>query len=469
MYKKYKKNILARMEKNAMGKATLFVRNISFECNQQTLETFLKEKIKNGLITCFLVDGAGKSGDKTKEDSDKNSNSHRGFAFLHFISRESAKEALFTLQNSNFMGRKLRVDFAIKKTTDLDEKNSMIKRKKQVFRVFVPYTESLGKEKMEKKIRQILLGTPLKIKYHSQFLVLELQSKSDASTTVEKLGKGSINAKLQETRFRLIVRNMPFNIKQEDFDSFFASYSPLEAHLPASNKGFAFLEFESKEKCDAVMKEANGKKFMKRTIAIDYAVSKKEYSNDKVDDKENAIKGNEAEELENASDSESENDSDSDDSDIDSNNNSDINSNIDSDINSDIDSEEDLDEEKSFNALENDSAETTVDTLEDTSHAKKVRMFDAHENCTVFIRDLPDSAQKEEIKSALSSFGKIKFVKLVTDKKTGEFKHSCFVKFENSEDARKVVDECKKAFITDNTEKKTSILVNEGEGKRENA
>lgn len=83
---------------------------------------------------------------------------------------------------------------------------------------------------------------------------------------------------------RLIVRNINYDLREKHMKLLFGSKGELvDVKVPLKqendlNKGFAFVEFKTRDEARAALESLNGTKYKGRTLAIDFAVSKKIYT-----------------------------------------------------------------------------------------------------------------------------------------------------------------------------------------------
>lgn len=80
------------------------------------------------------------------------------------------------------------------------------------------------------------------------------------------------------------MRNLPFDLKEQHFKiPFFEKYGKiLSVNLPINNtnnlnKGFAFLEYESKAEAQKAIEALNNQQFKGRCLALDFSVPKGKY------------------------------------------------------------------------------------------------------------------------------------------------------------------------------------------------
>ena len=153
------------------------------------------------------------------------------------------------------------------------------------------------------------------------------------------------------------------------------------------NKGFAFFEFEKKNISEKAIKALNGKKIQNREISVDYALSKEKYVS--------TLKSEE----------------------------------MSKDFKPQVPEEE----------IPEVSEEMEIEQEELVEEKPKPRVLNFEEGKVLFLMNLNYETQEEEIHEFFSTYGKIKYVKLVVNRETGESKGTAFLCFKTSEDAEKVI------------------------------
>merc|ERR1719513_123214 len=197
--------------------------------------------------------------------------------------------------------------------------------------------------------------------------------------------------------------------------------------------GCAFVEFKKVEDAGAAIKAANASQFLGRTIAVDWAVPKEVFKENKADvDDTDVTPSKEIEE-----DPKSEQSGDSDDDDEAQGEDTPMEESEDSD-----DEDESCEEEEETgihdNSVEN---EDKMDVRESVKPHNLKTGHDVGEGKTVFIRNLSYDTDQEDLRDLMEEyFGGVVFAKLVMDKEMGHPRGTAFVKFKKREFAEKCVE-----------------------------
>ncbi|KAF4527519.1 hypothetical protein B566_EDAN015619 [Ephemera danica] len=226
---------------------------------------------------------------------------------------------------------------------------------------------------------------------------------------------------------RLIVRNLPFKITDEQFRQHFLQFGEIKdikllKRPDGKLIGCGFVEYTSKENASQAIAATSGKPLLNRPIIVDWAIPKdifckkdtvikSEVKEEKFDTDE------EEEEVLRTTHSKTESDEDSD---MDSNDESDEASDDDQSEISEVDSVDSdekgtPDKKRKFNPPE--------------------RACDVKEGCTVFLKNVPFTATSEELKKCMQKFGPVVYALICTDPLTEHSRGSAFVKFQKKESA----------------------------------
>lgn len=82
---------------------------------------------------------------------------------------------------------------------------------------------------------------------------------------------------------KVIIRNIPFDLKDTHLQKDFAKYGTiLSVNVPIKNennlnRGFGFIEFSTKEEAKKVIDAMNGQKYKGRPIVIEHSLPKGKY------------------------------------------------------------------------------------------------------------------------------------------------------------------------------------------------
>merc|ERR1719317_1044310 len=243
---------------------------------------------------------------------------------------------------------------------------------------------------------------------------------------------------ISKNKARLIIRNLSFKSDDISLKKFFSPHGPVvDVNIlkkpDGRMVGCAFVEFKKVEDAGAAIKAANASQFLGRTIAVDWAVPKEVFKENKADvDAADVTPSKEIEE-----DPASEQSGDSDDDDEAEGKDTPMEESEDSD-----DEDESCEEEEETgihdNSLEN---EDKMDAREPVKPHNLKTGHDVGEGKTVFIRNLSYDTDQEDLRDLMEEyFGGVVFAKLVMDKEMGHPRGTAFVKFKKREFAEKCVE-----------------------------
>lgn len=279
---------------------TLFVRNIPFGVDKDSLQTFFVDF--GPLQTCFLV-SKREPGEST----------HAGYGFVQFALKEDACTAVKELSKKHgvrkLQGRRLKVEFALKKHLKDVQDRVAVKRNKpseeqRVENDTSPFTIHvliqggiLSEKALEIRLRRAA-GKPISItqiapnsykicyskEIEAERVVKRLHSKpfhlGKDHTSVYTLFCTIITAALKQ--HRIILRNLPFDTTLDTLAPFNAFGHIVDIALPRkpgteSFRGFAFIQYSTRVEAEQAIAQGNGMKIERRPVAVDWALSKKDF------------------------------------------------------------------------------------------------------------------------------------------------------------------------------------------------
>lgn len=230
------------------------------------------------------------------------------------------------------------------------------------------------------------------------------------------------------TSSRLIVRNLPWTIKEEDeLGKLFRSYGKIkQVSIPKKGQGlsagFGFVLLRGRKNAEKALEGVNGKVIEGRTLAVDWAVDKKTWEGLKSEHKRassgerSPSRASEADVAENKSNESSGAAL------------SDEEQKVSPELLSDL---EDLDQEDSNGSSPRigpeDQTQPSIPSDDNST--------------TVFVRNLPFSATDDSLYAQFHGFGAVKYARIVMDHGTGMSKGTGFVSFYNESDANTCVRE----------------------------
>lgn len=233
---------------------------------------------------------------------------------------------------------------------------------------------------------------------------------------------------------KLIVRNLPWSIKTpEQLGKLFLSYGKVHfTKLPKKPngelRGFGFVALRGKKNAEKAMEELNGKDVDGRQVAVDWAVDRDAWQDlQKQLDAEEARQKNNAKPEDEGEDKDAESSVVSDDSD-----------------------DEDVDDDES----EEDS-NTDYEDISDSDDQGGIELEDTKApapDYTVFIRNLPFTADDDSLFEHFKQFGPVAYARVVLDHETDRPKGTGFVRFYREED----MIECLKGVPTTKLQRVTA-------------
>ncbi|XP_046394717.1 RNA-binding protein 28 [Ischnura elegans] len=240
---------------------------------------------------------------------------------------------------------------------------------------------------------------------------------------------------------RIIIRNLPFKVTEENLREHLKSYGTIEEvnllYKPDGKLvGCGFVQFSSKSSAAKAIEDCNAKPFLGRIIILDWAVPKdvfkKKYHPPNHDSNEIGVKS-EADEV------------DEQESEV-------VPQDEVFDVHDSDEGEEedqgDEDDQSDHGELEEDSEEE-LDEKPRGKGSQKSRKFEEEEeppkrpppnvldrDCTVFLRNVSFQTTSEELKEFMEKFGPVTYALICVDRVTDHSKGTAFVKFKNSEGAK---------------------------------
>jgi nucleolar protein 4 len=280
----------------------------------------------------------------------------KGYGFVTFADIEDAQRALEEFNNAEFEGRKIRVEVAQPRKREIDEKGGRS----------VPTAES---------------------------------ARLKAERTKERE---------QTAPPRLIVRNLPWTIKDSDqLAALFRSFGKVKhAVVPKKGNvqaGFGFVVLRGRKNAEKALEAVNGKEVDGRTLAVDWAVEKSVW--------EEAQQNAEKKDAEDAMDVDAENDKEAE-------------AENDEDESVEVGSEDEDEEEDEEGDFDDEDEDEDEEDEKDDRNAS-----------TIFIRNLPFTSTDETLYEHFKQFGPLRYARIVVDYETERPRGTGFVCFWKAEDA----------------------------------
>lgn len=386
---------------SASEKNTVFVRLVppSAAVNRHHLEEYFSQI--GPVKKCSVIS----SKDKNKKGL--------GYGFVRFVSQEDAQEAAKKCNQ-----QELRVD-------------------NQSFKLIVELASRNRQEEQQNKHKKKPNRNPAK------------QVENDGGVgdtkdgdTQKEVPVGEDNELLQQQKrkrtSRVIVRNLSFYANEHHVKSAMEErFGPVvDVHIPRVNpqlhRGFAFVTFASaKDANQAIQPTKEGLEIKKRRVAIDYCVSKNVHQQQQQQQRQQQQEDEDEDEEE--SDSDDDDDSQGDDEKLSDDDDDDGSSDDEEGSESEAEEEDEEDQE--------DDESQSITKRESEQWPEGVVDKGVESQRTVFIRNLPFDATRQDVFELMRRFGYVETIVFVKDRETGVFKGTAFCSFRKAEDANKVLEE----------------------------
>ncbi|EGN94574.1 hypothetical protein SERLA73DRAFT_96776 [Serpula lacrymans var. lacrymans S7.3] len=474
--------------------STLFVSNLPYTATSTDLQTLFSDFAPVRTAFVVLEHGTGVS---------------KGVGYVSFAIKEDAVSAFDTITENGItlQGRKLRTQWADSKPKD-KEKGDVVKEPKARPTSHVSHPQkvndplairtivisglptSIDAKTLWKKIRKHKgaekVDWPAKtaegdedatsatVIFATSALAQEAVNKLHAhvfkgcllSVTLKKRQDNLATVPAKKTKgpapnrsSRLIVRNLPFDLTEQDLRAIFLPHGPIYSiHIPmtksqgtqdskeeaddstavtkARAKGFAFVWMLSKKDAEQALAKCNGMKVRAgmaehiRVIAVDWALSKEKWQ-EEISKMEGEVEDGDVDMTSIPGRDEEDEDSDSN-----------------SENQSEDESQDDDDDNLGVHEDGEDSSnsEFSDGEVEDGGEAQdqepvKPQLPPPESGTTLFVRNVPFEADEDELRTLFRTFGPLRYARITVDPETGRSRGTGFACFWNKVDADKVVEQ----------------------------
>ncbi|KAL6258760.1 hypothetical protein P5V15_010708 [Pogonomyrmex californicus] len=376
-----------------------------------------------------------------------------GCGFVHFKHVADASKAIFNTNQKEFLGRKIKCDWAISKSKFCEKLEKDFAKDQEINKNETQLSQDAQEESNDD-------STQKKITKEKDILKKQKRRK------FQKMKK-------QKKRARIVIRNLAFQVTEDHLKKHFSQYGEIEeikilTGPNGKSTGVAFLQFNIVQSAAKAIHYANMQPLLKRAMIVDWAIPKTKYSKDSLKNVKSEIKTEPIDEDEvndisemkvhdstnEVIDSDSESDRKVDGSikeknefdeeeieihEIEDTNKNESDNNDNNDDNGDDDNHEDDDDDindeidKSIIKEENNSKE------EENSDAERPKRIsnDVSEGKTIFLKNVPFSVKNDELKRYMEQFGSVYYALVCIDPLTEYSRGTAFVKFQHIEDAEK--------------------------------
>ncbi|KAI4495694.1 hypothetical protein M0802_008529 [Mischocyttarus mexicanus] len=246
---------------------------------------------------------------------------------------------------------------------------------------------------------------------------------------------------IRKKKSRIIIRNLPFQITEDNLTEYFSKYGKIEEVnlLKKDGKlvGCGFIQFDHVQSAAKAIHYANMKMLQGRSIVVDWAIPKSIYTKNKNNNEDNVNTEIKIESEENQDDDDDKSNNKNECMDVSTEENEEDIKDLSKEEVQDVKDEEVI--EESFKEEEEEEEEEEV--IDDKELIKKQNFKresnDVEEGKTVFIKNVPFSTTNNELKEFMERFGPVEYALICIDRLTEHSKGTAFVKFKNVEDSEK--------------------------------
>ncbi|KAG0262091.1 RNA recognition motif-containing protein [Actinomortierella ambigua] len=504
---------------NKYSKSTLFVRGLPFEATSAQLEAFFGEigPVRSCFV---VLDKSAEQAAAESEDGEKKGIAaaapkavkNKGFGFVQFVLPDDADRAIEELRTVKFLKqRPLVMEKALKKAANdgdqkakgegqprpaadkpKKQKDQKPKQKKEQEEDVEPkeknYTfqtvilKGIGKDVTKKHIykrvrkvgdvKEVIYPISTKDEATNEDKVDEgtahiiYGSAQLANQAVKQLDGhifkgGALHATMLATpsvykRCRLIVRNLPWKLRETELKELFGKYGVVQdVHLPRKYdggplRGFGFVQMVSLDEAEKAITNLNGTEHHGRAIAVDWALSKDRFEEAEAnaseapapEGAEGDVEMKETEQQQHEEDAEmedaqqEEDDEEGSDDAGDDEDEAEVELNLDHHRNSeDDDDEADSEaEDEDEQAEDDDDLEAdlaALDAEEEREKQEKNALPDPSEGTTLFVRNLDFEATKDDLFELFRHWGKLRYCRVTMDHEMGRSRGTGFVCYYN--------------------------------------
>ena len=368
---------------------TVFVRSLPYDATDAALEEHFSEA--GPVRSAFVV-------------KDRATQQGRGFGFVTFALPEDAAQAVSTMGGSLFQGRRLALDLA-KSSTDAAASGHKRKAPPPANPPPLGTVDSTGD----------IAPDSSRISDAAPSSGTKPDAAPASSTKPAKAERPfrPVNPKL----CRLIVRNLSFKSDEAALRTLFETQGTVtEVHVPmrpnGKHPGFGFVQMATRDGAAAAIKTLNETLLLGRTMAVDSALSKDEYSR-----KAGEAEAAEAEAAEEEAEAAGEGEEGSEDE------------------GSEEEGEEEEGEEEEGEEDEGSEDEGGAPSAAGAGGSAAGGKPAIEQGCTLFVRALPIEATEVELKARFVQFGPVRYASIVRDQGTRLSRGNGFVCFVRPEDA----------------------------------